>query len=62
MISNKDYRLSYADNTAKWAVFWFFTFCASGFPYMLQQRDARLYKRRVRKDVEANIKKKGDKK
>ena len=62
LISNKDYRLGYADNLSKWAVFWFFTFCASGIPYMVQQRDARLYKRRVRKEVEANIMKKSDKK
>ena len=59
LISNKEYRLGYADNTSKWAVFWFFTFCASGIPYMLQQRDARLYKRRVRKDIEADLIKNG---
>ena len=34
IIGNREYRLGYANNLNKWAVFWFFTFCTSFIPYM----------------------------
>ena len=57
VIGNKEYRLGYANNIVKWAVFWFFTFCTSLIPYMIQQRDARIYKRKIRIGTEACSKK-----